>query len=53
MWPLPPGVYEMNRYGCYSQGLVFPQDIVPRFLEYTDLTTDWLVNMMVEKIADT
>ncbi|KAL3494994.1 hypothetical protein BJX62DRAFT_196615 [Aspergillus germanicus] len=53
MWPLPPGVHEMSKYGCCSQGLVFPRDIVPRFLEHTDLTTDWLVDMMVEKIADT
>ncbi|KAL4916007.1 hypothetical protein BDW62DRAFT_112155 [Aspergillus aurantiobrunneus] len=52
MWPLSPGVHGMNKYGCCSQGLVFPRAIVPRFLEKTDLTTDWLVDMMVEKIAD-
>jgi hypothetical protein len=52
MWPLAPGVHEMNKYGCCSQGLVFPRSIIPRFLEQTDLTTDWLVDMMVEKIAD-
>ncbi|CAG8262776.1 unnamed protein product [Penicillium salamii] len=52
MWPISPGVYEMNKYGCCSQGLVFPRSIIPEFLEWTDLTTDWLVDMMVEKIAD-
>ncbi|OQE73310.1 hypothetical protein PENNAL_c0089G00238 [Penicillium nalgiovense] len=52
MWPISPGVHEMNRYGCCSQGLVFPRSIIPDFLERTDLTTDWLVDMMVEKIAD-
>ncbi|RAL05754.1 uncharacterized protein BO80DRAFT_344083 [Aspergillus ibericus CBS 121593] len=52
MWPMQPGVHEMNRYGCCSQGLVFPRAIIPSFLEHTDLTTDWLVDMMVEKIAD-
>ncbi|KAL2836456.1 hypothetical protein BJY01DRAFT_221980 [Aspergillus pseudoustus] len=52
MWPLSPGVHEMNKYGCCSQGLVFPRSIIPRFLEHTDLTTDWLVDMMVEKIAN-
>ncbi|KAL4746815.1 hypothetical protein BDW72DRAFT_210140 [Aspergillus terricola var. indicus] len=52
MWPISPGVHEMNKYGCCSQGLVFPRAIIPRFLEHTDLTTDWLVDMMVEKIAD-
>ncbi|KAL4790936.1 hypothetical protein BDV19DRAFT_381918 [Aspergillus venezuelensis] len=52
MWPLAPGVHEMNKYGCCSQGLIFPRSVVPQFLEHTDLTTDWLVDMMVEKIAD-
>ncbi|CAG7924619.1 unnamed protein product [Penicillium olsonii] len=52
VWPLSRGVHEMNKYGCCSQGLVFPRSIIPEFLEQTDLTTDWLVDMMVEKIAD-
>ncbi|CEJ60058.1 hypothetical protein PMG11_08648 [Penicillium brasilianum] len=52
MWPISPGVHEMNKYGCCSQGLVFPRSIIPDLLERTDLTTDWLVDMMVEKIAD-
>ncbi|CAG8184281.1 unnamed protein product [Penicillium salamii] len=47
-----PGVHEMNKYGCCSQGLVFPRAIIPDFLERTDLTTDWLVDMMIEKVAD-
>ncbi|KAL3470522.1 hypothetical protein BJX99DRAFT_267375 [Aspergillus californicus] len=52
MWPMSPGVHEMNKYGCCSQGLVFPRSIIPPFLDQTDLKTDWLVDMMVEKIAD-
>ncbi|CAG8109277.1 unnamed protein product [Penicillium salamii] len=52
MWPISPGVHEMNKYGCCSQGLVFPRAIIPDFLERTDLTTDWLVDMMIEKVAD-
>lgn len=52
MWPISPGVHEMNKYGCCSQGLVFPRAIIPDFLEHTDLTTDWLVDMMIEKVAD-
>ncbi|RDH35352.1 hypothetical protein BDQ94DRAFT_158211 [Aspergillus welwitschiae] len=52
MWPIRSGVHEMNKYGCCSQGLVFPHRIVPQFLEHTDLTTDWLVDMMVEEIAN-
>ncbi|CAG8241734.1 unnamed protein product [Penicillium salamii] len=52
MWPISPGVHEMNKYGCCSQGLVFTRAIIPDFLEHTDLTTDWLVDMMIEKVAD-
>ncbi|BCS27076.1 uncharacterized protein APUU_60124A [Aspergillus puulaauensis] len=52
VWPIPTGVSEMKKYGCCSQGLVFPRSIIPRFLDKTDLTTDWLVDMMVEQIAD-
>ncbi|KAI9682197.1 MAG: hypothetical protein M1817_000251 [Caeruleum heppii] len=53
IWPLAAGVHEMNRYGCCSQGYIFPAAIVPRFLELTDYDrTDWLVDMMVETIAD-
>ncbi|GKZ24399.1 hypothetical protein AbraIFM66951_001306 [Aspergillus brasiliensis] len=52
MWPIRPGVHEMNKYGCCSQGLVFPRSIVPQFLEHTDLITDWLVDMMVEKVSN-
>ncbi|PLB54937.1 hypothetical protein P170DRAFT_470370 [Aspergillus steynii IBT 23096] len=52
MWPMSPGVHEMNKYGCCSQGLVFPRSIIPSFLEQTDLATDWLVDMMIEKIAN-
>jgi hypothetical protein len=52
IWPLSPGVHQMNKYGCCSQGLVFPREIIPRFLEHTDLTTPWLADMMVEDIAN-
>lgn len=51
-WPLAPGIHEMNKNGCCSQGYVFPRSIVPSLLEKADLETDWLVDMMVEKIAD-
>ncbi|KAL4756735.1 uncharacterized protein BDW70DRAFT_153935 [Aspergillus foveolatus] len=42
----------LNRYGCCSQGLVFPRQLIPRFLAQTDLMIAWLVDMMVEKVAD-
>lgn len=52
MWPIAAGVHEMNKYGCCSQGFVFPRTIIPPLLERADLETDWLVDMMIEKIAD-
>lgn len=51
-WPIRPGVHEMNKYGCCSQGLIFPRSIIPLLLERTDLETDWLVDMMIEQIAN-
>jgi hypothetical protein len=42
----------MNKNGCCSQGYVYPSSIISLLLERTDLETDWLVDMMVEKIAD-
>lgn len=52
VWPIAAGVQEMNKYGCCSQALVFPRTIIPLILSSSDLTTDWLVDMMIEKIAD-
>lgn len=52
VWPKSPGVHIMNRYRCCSQGLVFPRSIILKLLGETDLTTDWLVDIMIEKIAD-
>jgi hypothetical protein len=52
IWPLTPGIHEMNEFGCCSQGYIYPRAIVMPLLQRTDLETDWLVDMMVEKIAD-
>jgi len=52
VWPLTPGVHEMNKNGCCSQGYVYPRDIIALLLLKTDLMTDWLVDMMVEAISD-
>lgn len=52
IWPLSPGIHEMNKNGCCSQGYVYPRSIVPLLLKRADLVTDWLVDMMVEKISD-
>ena len=50
--PISSGIHEMNKYGCCSQGLIFPRSIIPSLLEHADLETDWLVDMMIEQIAD-
>ncbi|RMZ90472.1 hypothetical protein DV736_g2291, partial [Chaetothyriales sp. CBS 134916] len=50
--PIPEGISVMNKYGCCLQGFIFPRSIIPDFLARTDLTTDWLVDMMIEKIAN-
>ena len=52
MWPIAPGIHQMNKYGCCSQGFIFPRALIPQLLERTDLETDWLVDMMIEQIAD-
>jgi hypothetical protein len=52
IWPLKPGVREMNKFGCCSQGYIYPREIVPFLLDMADLETDWLVDMMVEDIAN-
>ena len=50
--PISPGIHEMNKYGCCSQGLVFPRSIIPPLVQQMDLETRGLVDMMIEKIAD-
>ncbi|KIX02446.1 uncharacterized protein Z518_08387 [Rhinocladiella mackenziei CBS 650.93] len=52
VFPVSSGIHEMNKYGCCTQGLVFPRSIIPPLLERADLQTDWLVDMMIERIAD-
>ncbi|OAP65657.1 hypothetical protein AYL99_01629 [Fonsecaea erecta] len=50
--PMRPGVQEMNKYGCCSQGFVFPRDVVPHVLDKLRIETKGLVDMQIEKIAD-
>jgi hypothetical protein len=52
IWSLTPGIHEVNKFGCCSQGYVYPRDIVAPLLKRTNLETDWLVDMMVEDIAN-
>ncbi|KIW57195.1 hypothetical protein PV05_05785 [Exophiala xenobiotica] len=52
MMPLTSGVQEMNKYGCCSQGFVYPRDMVPDVLDKLRIETKGLVDMQIEKIAD-
>ncbi len=52
MWPLSRGVHEMPKFGCCSQGYIFPREIVPRVLERTQVEEKGLVDMVIEELAD-
>jgi hypothetical protein len=51
--PMREGIQEMNKFGCCSQGLVYPREVIPRVLDHLKLETRGLVDMQLEKIADT
>ena len=42
----------MDKFGCCSQGYVFPRDIIPRLLEWSHAEANWLVDVMVEYVAN-
>lgn len=50
MQPLSPGVHEMPKFGCCSQGFIFPRQIVPRVIERTHraMNEDLYMDMMLE-----
>ncbi|KAI4196668.1 MAG: hypothetical protein LQ350_006421 [Teloschistes chrysophthalmus] len=52
--PFHAGVHEMNRFGCCSQGFVFPRSIVPRLVERTKraMDEDYYIDMLLERWAD-
>ncbi|KAL8799254.1 MAG: hypothetical protein Q9182_006021 [Xanthomendoza sp. 2 TL-2023] len=54
MQPLAPGVHKMDRFGCCSQGFVFPRAIVPRLIDRTRkaMHEDYYVDMLLERWAD-
>jgi hypothetical protein len=52
IWPLTPGIHEMNKLGCCSQGYIYPRDIVTTLLQRTNLEIDWYPDMMVEDMAN-
>lgn len=52
MLPIPPGVHNMPRFGCCSQGLVFPQSRVPDLVAWYESRRIGYVDMLTEEYAD-
>ncbi|KAL2011798.1 hypothetical protein VTN00DRAFT_4516 [Thermoascus crustaceus] len=52
MLPIPPGVHDMPRFGCCSQGLVFPRSRVPDLLAWYESRRIGYVDMLTEEYAD-
>jgi len=53
MQPFAAGVHEMNRFGCCSQGFIFPRAIIPRLVERTRkaMDEDYYIDMLLERWA--
>ncbi|KAL1853018.1 hypothetical protein Plec18170_005600 [Paecilomyces lecythidis] len=54
MQPLRPGLCRMNEFGCCSQALVFPRDMVPSLIDHLDEkhTSPGPVDSVIEEWAD-
>ena len=52
--PWKAGVNPMPRFGCCSQGFIFPQAIVPEIIERTDqaMDEDLYIDMLLERHAE-
>ena len=55
MQPPPKGLQRMEKFGCCSQGLVFPRQMVPRAIETVHHATNkrYYVDMTLERWANT
>ncbi len=55
MQPPPAGVRLMSRFGCCSQGFIFPRKIVPQVVERINkaIYEDYYIDMLLERYADT
>ncbi|KAH8812647.1 hypothetical protein F5884DRAFT_820465 [Xylogone sp. PMI_703] len=51
---LSPGIHEMNSFGCCSQGLVFPRNMLPGLIQKMPnaLSFNYLADSMIETISD-
>ncbi|KAI4190426.1 MAG: hypothetical protein L6R41_000806 [Letrouitia leprolyta] len=54
MQPLPSGLHRMEKFGCCSQGLIFPRQIVPRAMHTVHHATNkrYYVDMTLERWAN-
>ena len=54
MQPPRAGVSLMPRFGCCSQGFIFPRQIVPQVIERTKqaMDEDYYIDMLLERYAD-
>ncbi|KAL8655087.1 MAG: hypothetical protein Q9210_001108 [Variospora velana] len=54
MQPPISGLHRMERFGCCSQGLIFPQQMIPRAMETISHATNqrYYVDMTLEKWAN-
>lgn len=52
MRPIPDGVHEMSRFGCCSQGFVFPQSRVPDLIHLYEERKAGYVDMLTEDFAN-
>ncbi|KAJ9649471.1 hypothetical protein H2199_000246 [Coniosporium tulheliwenetii] len=50
--PLPHGLNEMNKFGCCSQGFVFPRSRAQDLIEYYTSRHVGFVDMLTEEYAD-
>ncbi|KAL8868922.1 MAG: hypothetical protein Q9174_004662 [Haloplaca sp. 1 TL-2023] len=54
MQPFSKGIHRMDRFGCCSQGFIFPRAIVPQLIERTKkaMNEDYYIDMLLERWAD-
>ncbi|KAL6243574.1 hypothetical protein RBB50_009567 [Rhinocladiella similis] len=52
MMPISPGIQLMAKYGCCSQGFVYPRTVIPQVINQVRLETKGLVDMQIERVAD-
>lgn len=50
--PIPAGVHEMSKFGCCSQGFIFPQSRVPDLVQWYESKHIGYVDMLTEEYAE-